>query len=195
MFTGIIQEVGRLKESDQGSMSVEAAACLEGLREGDSIAVNGTCLTVKALGEGSFSLDTMPETLRRTNLGSLKRGDPVNLETALTLNTPLGGHLTQGHVDATGAISSMQPEGDALLIRFQAPPQVMKYVVEKGFIAVDGISLTVTECDDSTFGVSVVKYTLEHTNLGWRGPGDVVNLEVDILAKYVEKLLSFRGPQ
>ena len=195
MFTGIIQEVGRLKESDQGSMSVEAAACLEGLREGDSIAVNGTCLTVKALGEVSFSLDTMPETLRRTNLGSLKLGDPVNLETALTRNTPLGGHLTQGHVDATGAISSMQPEGDALLIRFQAPPQVMKYVVEKGFIAVDGISLTVTECDDSTFGVSVVKYTLEHTNLGWRGPGDVVNLEVDILAKYVEKLLSFRGPQ
>lgn len=192
MFTGIIQELGKLRENDDSSMSVEAVTSLEGLRKGDSVAVNGTCLTVKDIGEGYFSVDTMPETLRRTNLGLLKPGNPVNLEKALTLSTPLGGHLTQGHVDATGTLASIQHEGDALLMRFSAPPQVMKYVVEKGFISVDGISLTVVEHDDSTFVVSVVEYTLEHTNLGHRGPGDVVNLEVDILAKYVEKLLSSR---
>ena len=192
MFTGIIQELGKLRENDDSSMSVEAVTSLEGLREGDSVAINGTCLTVKDIGKGYFSVDTMPETLRRTNLGLLKPGNPVNLEKALTLSTPLGGHLTQGHVDATGTLASIQQEGDALLMRFNAPPQVMKYVVEKGFISVDGISLTVVEWDDSTFVVSVVKYTLEHTNLGHREPGDVVNLEVDILAKYVEKLLSSR---
>ncbi len=192
MFTCIIQELGKLRENDDSSMSVEAVTSLEGLREGDSVAVNGTCLTVKDVGEGYFSVDTMPETLRRTNLGLLKPGNPVNLEKALTLSTPLGGHLTQGHEDATGTLSSIEQEGDALLMRFNAPPQVMKYVVEKGFISVDGISLTVVEWDDSTFVVSVVKYTLEHTNLGYREPGDVVNLEVDILAKYVEKLLSSR---
>ena len=192
MFTGIIQELGKLRESDDSSISVEAMTSLEGLREGDSIAVNGTCLTVKAIDEGYFSADTMPETLRRTNLGFLKPGNPVNLEKALTLSAPLGGHLTQGHVDATGTLASVLQEGDALLMRFQAPHQVMKYVVEKGYIAVDGISLTVVECDNSTFVVSVVKYTLDHTNLGHREPGDVVNLEVDILAKYVEKLLSSR---
>ena len=192
MFTGIIQELGKAKESDNSSLSVEATTSLEGLREGDSIAVNGTCLTVKAIGEGYFSVDTMPETLRRTSLGLLKPGNPVNLEKALTLSSPLGGHFTQGHVDATGTLASIQPEGDAHLMKFQAPPQVLKYVVEKGFIAVDGISLTVVECDAATFVVSVVKYTLEHTNLGHRKPGDVVNLEVDILAKYVEKLLSPR---
>ena len=192
MFTGIIQELGKLRETGDSSMSVEAMTSLEGLREGDSIAVNGTCLTVKAIGEGHFSVDTMPETLRRTNLGFLKPGNLVNLERALTLSSPLGGHLTQGHVDATGTLASILPEGNALLMRFYAPPQVMKYVVEKGFMAVDGISLTVVECDESTFVVSVVKYTLEHTNLGRREPGDVVNLEVDILAKYVEKFLSIR---
>ena len=192
MFTGIIQELGKLRESDDSSISVEAMTSLEGLREGDSIAVNGTCLTVKAICDGYFSVDTMPETLRRTSLGLLKPGNPVNLEKALTLSAPLGGHLTQGHVDATGTLASVLQEGDALLMRFQAPPQVMKYVVEKGYIAVDGISLTVVECDNSTFLVSVVKYTLDHTNLGHREPGDVVNLEGDILAKYVEKLLSSR---
>ena len=134
----------------------------------------------------------MPETLRRTNLGLLSPGVPVNLEKALTLNTPLGGHITQGHVDATGAVVSVEPEGDALMICFEAPPQVMKYVVEKGFIAVDGISLTVVDWDESSFSVSVVKYTQDNTNLGGRKPGDVVNLEVDILAKYAEKLLADR---
>jgi riboflavin synthase len=190
MFTGIIQEMGKARENDNASLSVEATTSLDGLREGDSIAVNGTCLTVKAIGEGYFSVDTMPETLRRTSLGLLKPGNLVNLEKALTLSTPLGGHLTQGHVDATGTVASLQQEGDAILMKFHAPAQVMKYVVEKGFIAVDGISLTVVECDSSAFLVSVVKYTLSHTNLGYRELGDLVNLEVDILAKYVEKFLS-----
>jgi riboflavin synthase len=192
MFTGIVQEIGRAKENGGGSLIIEAAASLDGLKLGDSIAVNGTCLTVMAMDEGSFSVDTMPETLRRTNLGLLTPGAPVNLEQALTLSTPLGGHITQGHVDATGSLVSTDPEGDALMMRFEAPPQVMKYVVEKGFIAVDGISLTVVEWDESSFTVSVVRYTQDNTNLGVRKPGDVVNLEVDILAKYAEKLLAAR---
>jgi riboflavin synthase len=192
VFTGIIQELGRLKYIDDSSISVEAVASMEALREGDSLAVNGVCLTVKDFSEGYFSVDTMPETLKRTNLGSLKPGSPVNLEKALTLSTPLGGHLMQGHVDATGTLVSIVQDGDARLMRFHAPPKIMKYVVEKGFIAVDGISLTVVEWDESTFVISVVTYTLEHTNLGQRELGDVVNLEVDILAKYVEKFLSSR---
>ncbi len=192
MFTGIVQEVGRAKGNDGSSLTIEAAASLEGLNLGDSIAVNGTCLTVKALEDGGFSVDTMPETLRRTNIGLLGPGSPVNLEKALTLSTPLGGHITQGHVDATGALVSIEPEGDALIMRFEAPTQVMKYVVEKGFIAVDGISLTVVDWDESSFSVSVVRYTQDNTNLGVRKPGDVVNLEVDILAKYAEKLLADR---
>jgi riboflavin synthase len=192
MFTGIVQEIGRAKENGGSSLIIEAAASLDGLKLGDSIAVNGTCLTVMAMDEGSFSVDTMPETLRRTNLGLLTPGAPVNLEQALTLSTPLGGHITQGHVDATGSLVSTDPEGDALMMRFEAPPQVMKYVVEKGFIAVDGISLTVVEWDESSFTVSVVRYTQDNTNLGVRKPGDVVNLEVDILAKYAEKLLAAR---
>ena len=192
MFTGIVQEIGKAKENDGSSLTIEAAASLDGLNLGDSIAVNGTCLTVKSLDEGGFSVDTMPETLRRTNLGLLDSGAPVNLEKALTLNTPLGGHITQGHVDATGTVVSVDPEGDALIMRFEAPPQVMKYIVEKGFIAVDGISLTVVDWDESSFSVSVVKYTQDNTNLGVRKPGDVVNLEVDILAKYAEKLLADR---
>ncbi len=192
MFTGIVQEIGRAKENGGSSLIIEAAASLDGLKLGDSIAVNGTCLTVASLDEGSFSVDTMPETLRRTNLGLLTPGAPVNLEQALTFSTPLGGHITQGHVDATGSLVSTDPEGDALMMRFEAPPQVMKYVVEKGFIAVDGISLTVVEWDESSFTVSVVRYTQDNTNLGVRKPGDVVNLEVDILAKYAEKLLAAR---
>ena len=190
MFTGIIQEIGTAKENSNFALSVEASTSLEGLREGDSIAVNGTCLTVNGIGNGYFSVDTMPETLRRTSLGYLQPGNRVNLEKALTLATPLGGHFTQGHVDATGTLASTKQEDGAVLMRFHAPPGVMKYVVEKGFIAVDGISLTVVECDSSAFVVSVVKYTLSHTNLGYRELGDQVNLEVDILAKYVEKFLS-----
>ena len=195
MFTGIVQEVGRLRERDGSGMRVEAEATLAALRDGDSIAVNGACLTVTARGDGWFSVDTMPETLRRTSLGSLRPGDPVNLEPALTLGTPLGGHFTQGHVDATGSLVDAQPEGEAVLMRFTMPQRLARYVVEKGFIAVDGVSLTVVDCTEESFLVSVVEYTLKHTNLGNRAPGDPVNLEVDILAKYVEKLLQPRVQQ
>ena len=195
MFTGIVQEVGRLREQDGSGMRVEAEATLAALRDGDSIAVNGACLTVTARGDGWFSVDTMPETLRRTSLGSLRPGDPVNLEPALTLTTPLGGHITQGHVDATGSLVDAQPEGEAVLMCFSMPQRLARYVVEKGFIAVDGVSLTVVDCTEESFLVSVVEYTLKHTNLGNRAPGDPVNLEVDILAKYVEKLLQPRVQQ
>ena len=195
MFTGIVQEVGRLKERDGSGMTVEAEATLQALRIGDSVCVNGACLTVASKGDGWFYVDTMPETLRRTNLGSLRPGDPVNLEPALTLNTPLGGHITQGHVDATGSLVDAQPEGEAVLMRFSLPQHLAKYVVEKGFIAVDGVSLTVVECSEESFLVSVVEYTQRNTNLGSRSPGDPVNLEVDILAKYVEKLLLPRTQQ
>ena len=195
MFTGIVQEVGRLRERDGSGMRVEAEATLAALRDGDSIAVNGACLTVTARGDGWFSVDTMPETLRRTSLGSLRPGDPVNLEPALTLGTPLGGHITQGHVDDTGSLVDAQPEGEAVLMRFSMPQRLARYVVEKGFIAVDGVSLTVVDCTEESFLVSVVEYTLKHTNLGNRAPGDPVNLEVDILAKYVEKLLQPRVQQ
>ena len=195
MFTGIVQEVGRLRERDSSGIRVEAETTLAGLRDGDSIAVNGACLTVTARGDGWFSVDTMPETLRRTSLGSLRPGDPVNLEPALTLTTPLGGHFTQGHVDATGSLVDAQPEGEAVLMRFSMPQRLARYVVEKGFIAVDGVSLTVVDCTEESFLVSVVEYTLKHTNLGHRAPGDPVNLEVDILAKYVEKLLQPRVQQ
>ena len=189
MFTGIVQEVGRLQERDDSGMRVEAETTLAGLRDGDSVAVNGACLTVAARGDGWFYVDTMPETLRRTNLGSLKPGAPMNLEPALTLGTSLGGHITQGHVDDTGSLLEAQPEGGAVLMRFSMPQRLARYVVEKGFIAVDGVSLTVVECTDESFLVSVVEYTLKHTNLGHLAPGDPVNLEVDILAKYVERLL------
>ena len=195
MFTGIVQEVGRLRERDSSGMRVEAETTLAALRDGDSIAVNGACLTVTARGDGWFSVDTMPATLRRTSLGSLRPGDPVNLEPALTLTTPLGGHITQGHVDATGSLVDAQPEGEAVLMRFTMPQRLARYVVEKGFIAVDGVSLTVVDCTEESFLVSVVEYTLKHTNLGNRAPGDPVNLEVDILAKYVEKLLQPRVQQ
>ena len=192
MFTGIVQEIGRVKESDSSYISVEVEDSLRGLRIGDSIAVNGACLTVSSIGSGYFSVNTMPETLRRTNMRLLNPGAMVNLESALTLSSRLGGHLLQGHVDSTGTVVSIFQEVDAVLMEFQAPPEIMKYVVEKGFIAVDGVSLTVVGCDASTFTVSVVQYTLSNTNIGQWEEGELVNLEIDILAKYVEKFLSAR---
>jgi len=159
---------------------------------GDSIAVNGACLTVTDFDRASFSVDVMPETLQRTNLGLLKAGDGVNLERATALGGKMGGHLVQGHVDDTGRIIALEWEGEALLLQFEAPPEVLRYTVPKGFIAVDGLSLTITEKDSSSFRVSVVEYTRQNTTLGSRKKGDVVNLEVDIIAKYVAQ---FTQPQ
>ena len=148
-------------------------------------------MTVNNVGEDWFSVDTMPETIKRTNLGQLMVGSFVNLERALTLNTPLGGHIIQGHVDGIGGVHSIIKDENAVIMEFSAPARIIKYIVEKGFISVDGISLTVVRVTESTFSVSVVKYTLNNTTLGISEEGNPVNIEVDILAKYVEKLLPF----
>jgi len=188
MFTGIIEEIGRVVSARPGRLVVSASEVLRGVAVGGSLAVNGVCLTVTGLDTGSFSVDIMLETLKRTNLGRLAKGDEVNLARPLTLAKPLGGHMVQGHVDATGSVASIVREGEALLFRFEAPDEVMRYVVAKGFIAVDGISLTVVDREAGSFGVSVVDFTRHHTTLGRRRVGDLVNLEVDVMAKYVEQL-------
>jgi riboflavin synthase len=185
MFTGIVEEIGRVVLSQPRQLTVGAGKVLNGLTPGASVAINGVCLTITELNANSFSVDVMPETAKRSNIGRLKTGDKVNLERPLILNGWVGGHLVQGHVDATGKIREITPEGGAQLIRFEAPKDVLFYVVEKGFIAVDGISLTVSNCDDTSFQVSVVDFTRRNTILKDRRIGDVVNLEVDIIAKYV----------
>jgi riboflavin synthase len=188
MFTGIIEEVGRVISAPSGNLVIAADGVLQGMENGASIAVSGACLTVTGFDHKSFSVDVMPETARKTNLGLLKAGDGVNLERPLPLGGRLGGHLVQGHVDDSGKVVSVSWSGGAMLIRFEVPPQLRHYIVEKGFIAVDGVSLTIVTRDTSSFQVSVVDYTREHTTLGSRRVGDLVNLEVDIIAKYVEQL-------
>jgi riboflavin synthase len=187
LFTGIIEEIGKVVSAAASELTIAASEVTAGMEAGASIAVNGVCLTVTNFDQNSFSVKVMPETLRRTNLGRLTSGDGVNLERALPLGGRLGGHLVEGHVDATGRVASITREGEARLINFYAPPEVMDYLVEKGFIAVDGVSLTIVNKNSSSFGVSVVDYTLKHTNLGNRRVGDTVNLEVDIIAKYVKQ--------
>ena len=190
MFTGIVVEKGRVLDSNEESLVIEGWLALEGAQIGDSIAVNGACLTITTMSEGRFAVDVTPETLRRTNLGGLKVGSAVNLEPSLAYGGKVGGHLVQGHVDAVGVVAEETPEGNSRLITFDAPREIMRYVVEKGYVAVDGISLTVAALTDAQFTVAVIPYTDEHTTLGERGVGDRVNLEADILAKYTERLLS-----
>ncbi len=192
MFTGIIQEVGRVTSAQPRKLVIAASEVLQGIELGGSIAINGVCLTIINFNSNSFSVDIMPETLTRTNLGLLSAGDRVNLERPLALSGELGGHLVQGHVDATGRVASITWNGEAMLVRLETPPEVIRYMAEKGFIAIDGISLTVVTKDASSFQVSVVDYTRRHTNLGGRQVGDVVNLEVDIIAKYVEQFSQAR---
>jgi len=187
VFTGIVEEIGKVISARPGSLSVAADKVLEGIEEGASMAVNGVCLTVTDFDSKSFSVDVMPETLDKTNLGILKASDEVNLERPLTLEGRLGGHLVQGHIDDTARVISVTPRGDSILAGFEAPPQLTAYIVEKGFIAVDGVSLTVVSKDNSSFQVSLVDYTRQHTILGKLRVGDTVNLEVDIIAKYVEQ--------
>ena len=196
MFTGIVEEVGRVRalepwesEAGTGRLVVGAIRVLESAKLGDSIAVNGACLTIVALDKGSFSVDLAPETLRRTNLGSVGPGSGVNLERPLALGDRLGGHLVQGHVDGRGRLTSTKPEGDCVIMRIRAPKRLMPYIVEKGFIAIDGISLTIVRKGVSSFTISVIPYTSENTTLKERYVGDAANLEVDMLAKYVESLL------
>lgn len=174
---------------DTSRLSISASAVLDDSRIGDSISVNGTCLTISEIEKDRLSFDVMPETLRRTNLGDLQPGAPVNLERALTLSARLGGHVMQGHVDGRGTVASVTPDDDAWIMEIRPPRDLLPYIVAKGFIGVDGASLTVMERLPETFTVSLVIYTWEHTTLSQRAVGHSVNLEVDILAKYVEQLV------
>ena len=193
MFTGIVEEVGLVSELTlprKDRLSILADKVMDGLRLGDSIAVNGACLTVVTLGAGTFGVDLAPETLRRTSLGKLVLGQRVNLERPLAVSDRLGGHIVQGHVDATGRIISCRPDGDCVILRVGVPKKLRPYIVEKGFITVDGISLTVVKIGASSFTLSVIPYTLQNTNLQEKAAGDRVNLEADIVAKYVESILA-----
>lgn len=190
MFTGIVEEVGQVSQLDDHRLSVRGSKVLVDTKLGDSIAVNGACLTLVSFDEGEFSVDLAPETIRRTSLGNVNAGDWVNLERPLAVSDRLGGHIVQGHIDGTGRITSIRPEGDCIIIRITSPKRLMPYIVEKGFMAVDGISLTVVKRGASSFTVSVIPYTTENTNLKGKMAGDRVNLEVDIVAKYVESLMA-----
>ena len=188
MFTGIVEELGTVGSIRCGVLMVDASLILGDLDVKDSSCVNGACLTVTELTGTGFQVDVVPETLRRTNLGELVSGSKVNLERSLQMGGRLGGHIVQGHVDCTGEISSITGDGDAYLYSFAIPSELSKYIVEKGFICVDGISLTVVDCADDEFTVTLIPYTLEHTVLGTKSEGNKVNLEADIMGKYIEKL-------
>ena len=190
MFTGIVEEIGKILSATPETLIIEAQRVLEGTALGESIAINGTCLSVTRIEASSFAVDVVPETLRRTNLGELKAGAFVNLERSLSFGGRVGGHLMQGHIDGTGRIVDITDDGDAILVRFSAEPSLLRYVVEKGFIAVDGVSLTVVGCGDGWFSVTLIPITRAGTVLGSKAVGDAVNLEADILAKYVERLLA-----
>jgi riboflavin synthase len=192
MFTGLVQGMGRVGAIDRSEagarLRIETPLAAE-LHDGDSIAVNGVCLSAAALQDGSFVADAMNETLSRTALGGLGPGAEVNLELPLRASDRLGGHVVQGHVDGVGAVVSVTADGFARRVQIEAPPEVLRYVIEKGSIAVDGVSLTVAALDSRSFTVSLIPETLQRTNLGQAAAGDRVNLEVDVLAKYVEKLI------
>jgi len=194
MFTGIIEALGKITEVtkvDQGvRLETSYDAAFDDIKTGDSIAVNGVCLTVVQADGNRVRFDVSAETLHRTNLGSIKEGERVNLERPVTLAARLGGHLVQGHVDATGRLESVTPSGEGFVLRVSLPPEVSRYVVEKGSIAVDGISLTVATIDSEWFDVAIIPHTWRATNLSSLQPGALVNLEVDVIAKYVEKLMS-----
>ena len=189
MLTGIVEELGVVVKISDNAMTVQASKVTEDLKLGDSISVNGTCLTAVNFSRTEFSVDLSPETMRRTSLGQLSVGSPVNLERALLATDRMGGHIVQGHVDGTGRVMSRRVDGDSILFRIRVPKRLNPYIVEKGFVAVDGISLTVVKRGASSFTLAVIPYTLKNTNLASVSVGDRVNLEADILAKYVESLL------
>jgi riboflavin synthase len=189
VFTGLVRDLGRVLSFDGGRLTVAAPATAAAAELGDSVAIDGVCLTVVALDGGTLSFDAVPETLARTALSSLDRDSRVNLEPALRAGEPLGGHYVQGHVDGVGTVRSLEPEGAGKRIWIETPADLLRYVVEKGSIAVQGASLTVAATDGTGFAVALIPHTLEVTTLGALAPGDRVNLEVDVLAKYVEKLI------
>lgn len=194
MFTGIIEETGTINSlimaGVSGEISIHASKVLEGTKIGDSIAVNGVCLTVTKLMPDGFSADVMPETVRRSSLNNCRSGDKVNLERAMAADGRFGGHIVAGHVDGTGKISSMQMEGNAVMVTIEAPQDILRLVVEKGSIAIDGISLTVASVSGRNFSVGVIPHTGQETTLLSKRAGDIVNLETDIVGKYVERLMN-----
>jgi riboflavin synthase len=194
VFTGIVREVGTVAAFDGSRLVVGAPETATGVAVGDSVSIAGVCLTVVETEEERISFDVVPETLSRTTLGELAPGDRLNLEPALRVGDPLGGHVVQGHVDAVGRVRSVTPEEDSRRVWFDAPDAIVRYCLEKGSIAVDGVSLTVAAIDDDGFEVALIPHTLEVTTLGGLEPGDEVNLEVDVLAKVVERLLAARLP-
>jgi riboflavin synthase len=199
MFTGLVEEKGVIAGLERGADSVRlsfmAPRVRQGLEIGDSVSVNGCCLTVVVTGPDGFAVEAVAETLRRTTMGALEPGDEVNLERALTLGDRLGGHIVQGHVDGTGIVSDARPEGDSVVLRIGAAPDVLRYTVEKGSITIDGVSLTVAGVLEDSFLVALIPHTMAETTLGPDAVGRMVNLEVDVLAKYVERLIApYRSP-
>lgn len=197
MFTGLIEEIGTVKNISKGSKSaqitINADKVLEDIKLGDSISTNGVCLTVIKYDKNSFTIDVMPETINKSNLKFINIGSKVNLERALRLGDRLGGHLVSGHVDGTGLINNITEDDNATIVTIKAPNDVLKYVVQKGSIAIDGTSLTVVSVDKETFKVSIIPLTKDETTLLSKKVGEVVNLECDMIGKYVEKLLSFEN--
>ena len=199
MFTGLVAELGTVQRlARQGNsyhLTVGAKKVLDKLKIGDSVAVNGACLTVVRMDDSGFTADVMPETVRLTNIGSLQPGSRVNLERTLRLCDGLDGHIVSGHVEGLGTISEQRPEGIAVVVTIAAPHELLKYIIKKGSIAIDGISLTVTEVTDTGFSVSLIPHTAKETTLGLKKVGDSVNLETDILGKYVERMLTWNSSQ
>lgn len=189
MFTGIIEETGTLQGLKNGSLVIKASKVLKDVHLGDSIAVNGVCLTVTAFDENSFQVDVMAETLRRSSLGALKRGSRVNLERAMAADGRFGGHIVSGHIDDTGTIASLRREGNAVWVTVDCSSSLLRYIAEKGSITIDGISLTVARLTGSGFQVSIIPHTGAETTLLEKKAGDIVNLETDIIAKYLERLM------
>ena len=192
MFTGIIEEIGTVRRIEHGAngarLTIQANTVLEDTRIGDSIATNGVCLTVVSMTGDSFSADVMAESLRRSSLGTLQGGSPVNLERAMAANGRFGGHIVSGHIDGTGTIASQKREDNAVWVKIKTPAPLLRYIVEKGSIAIDGVSLTVAAVTDTDFSVSIIPHTGAQTILLGKKPGDPVNLECDVIGKYVEKL-------
>ena len=190
MFTGLVEELGVISSISQTDIWIESSIIMDDLGVKDSISVNGACLTVVSIEEKSFKVNVVPETLRRTDLGDLSVGDKVNLERSAQLGGRLGGHIVQGHVDGTAQITAYVEEGSAWLIEFQISKKLSRYIVEKGFVSVDGASLTVVNCDENTFTIALIPYTRDNTVLGYKRVGSSVNIETDIIGKYIEKLLT-----
>ena len=199
MFTGIIEEVGKItqinKQGEFAVVTIQASKVLQDVHLGDSIAVNGVCLTVTSFSERQFTADVMSETLKRTSLGELKPSSPVNLERAMAANGRFGGHIVSGHIDGTGEVVGIKPAHNSIWYRIQTTPKLMRYIIEKGSITIDGISLTVVDTDETSFRVSIIPHTIKETNLGSKKIGSLVNLENDIVGKYIEQFLLKKEPE